>query len=138
MNIPALMRRYKPLMKQFMSYFAVALLGYIVDFGALILLTSVFHVHYLIGATIGFILGLIVTYIMSTKFVFGRSKITSKSAEFSVFALVGLIGLVLLNIFMWLLTDLIGISYILSKVIATIFVYLWNFFARRSFYEVGA
>jgi putative flippase GtrA len=68
-------------------------------------------------------------------FVFGESKIKSKSTEFIAFAVIGVIGLGLLNLLMWLFTDNLGINYIVSKLIATIFVYAWNFFARRSLYK---
>jgi len=133
--IKRLYTKHRTLIKQFSRYFLTALLGYIVDFGSLILLTEVFNVHYLVAASIGFTLGLVATYILSTKFVFGKSKLQSKSVEFTFFAVVGLVGLALLNILMWLFTDLIGINYIISKIIATVFVYIWNFFARRSLYH---
>lgn len=124
----------KKFLKQFSLYFATALLGYLVDFGTLVLLTELFNVHYLVAASSGFILGLICTYILSTRFVFGNSKLNSKKAEFSLFAIIGIVGLALLNILMWLFTDIIGFNYIVSKVVATVFVYMWNFFARRALY----
>lgn len=125
----------KSLSKQFFLYFAVALVGYIVDFGTLILLVEVFHAHYLLGASAGFTLGLIVTYFLSNRFVFGESKLKSKTTEFLLFAIIGLVGLIMLNILMWIFTDIASIAYIASKIIATVFVYLWNFFARRTLYH---
>lgn len=120
---------------QFIGYFGVALVGYGFDFGTLILLREVFHVHYLVAATVGFIVGLLVIYVLSNKYVFGTSKIKSKSTEFGLFALIGLIGLLFLNALMWILTDKFQINYIFSKIVATVFVYMWNFFARRSLYH---
>jgi len=111
------------------------LIGYVFDFGILILLTSVFNLHYLIGASAGFIIGLIVVYILSNKFVFGESKIKSAKIQFALFAIIGVVGLLLLNALMWLFTDILGVMYIVSKVIATVFVYAWNFLARRSLYK---
>lgn len=120
---------------QFTKYFGVALVGYIFDFGLMILLRELMHFHYLIAATCGFAVGLIVVYILSNKYVFGESKIKSKTTEFGLFAVIGLIGLGILNLLMWIFTDYFLVNYIVSKVIATIFVYMWNFFARRSLYH---
>lgn len=120
---------------QFMRYFGVALIGYIFDFGILILLHELLHVHYLIAGTCGFVIGLIIVYVLSSKYVFGESKIKSKSAEFGLFAIVGLVGLGILNVLMWIFTDFFLVNYIVSKIIATTFVYTWNFFARRSLYH---
>jgi putative flippase GtrA len=120
---------------QFIKYFGVALIGYVADFGALIILTEVFNIHYLAAATAGFTIGLVITYFLSNKFVFGRSKIKSGLVEFGIFAAIGIVGLILLNIIMWVLTDGAGINYVVSKIIATIFVYIWNFLARRKLYK---
>lgn len=125
----------KKIARQFVRYFFVAGLGYIVDFSTLFILHEVFKVHYLLSAGAGFILGLIVVYIMSSIFVFKNSKIKSRSLEIGLFVFIGVIGLLFLSLIMWVLTGLLGISYIISKIIATVFVYAWNFFARRSLYH---
>jgi len=129
------MNKFQHIVKQFIRYFGVALVGYVFDFGSLILLREVLGAHYLVAASIGFIIGLIIVYFLSNRYVFGESKVKSKSLEFGIFALVGIIGLAILNLLMWVFTEQFGINYLLSKVIATVFVYMWNFFARRSLYH---
>jgi putative flippase GtrA len=121
--------------RQFIKYFGVALIGYVFDFGILIVTKEVFNMHYLVAATGGFLGGLIVVYLLSNRYVFGKSRIQSKSIEFGIFALIGIIGLILLNLLMWALTDGLGVNYILSKIAATVVVYIWNFFARRRMYH---
>lgn len=125
----------KALTIQFIKYFAVALVGYIVDFGGLLLLTEYLHWHYLLSSASSFIMGLIVVYCLSDKYVFGESKIKSQAVEFGIFAIIGIVGLGILGLLMWLLTDGLHIHYILSKLVATIVVYAWNFFARRAIYH---
>lgn len=125
----------KQLTVQFFRYFGVALVGYVFDFGSLIFLKQVLHVHYLLAATIGFIVGLAITYVLSNKYVFGESKLKSKKADFIAFALIGVAGLGMLNLLMWLLTGGFNVNYIVSKIAATVVVYLWNFFARRALYK---
>jgi putative flippase GtrA len=126
---------FSKLHKQLARYFSAALLGYIFDFGTLVMLTKFFHVYYLISASIGFTVGLLITFVLSKKYVFGSSKVESKSYEFGIFAVVGLVGLGLLNLLMWILSSKLGTNYVIAKILATVVVYGWNFFARRSFYN---
>ena len=125
----------RPLIKQFVRYFGVALVGYVFDFGSLVILKEWLGIYYLVAATVGFLVGLVVTYILSSLYVFGQSKLKSKKADFMAFALIGLIGLGMLNLIMWGLTSGLNVNYIISKVLATVVVYIWNFFARRALYH---
>lgn len=120
---------------QFVRYFGAALVGYAFDFATLILLHELLGQHYLIAASCGFTIGLIVVYILSNKYVFGESKIKSRYIELGLFTFIGLIGLGILNLLMWILTDYLGLLYLVSKIVATFFVYAWNFFARRALYN---
>ncbi len=122
------------LLAQFARYFGAAGIGLLVDFGVLVGLTSGLGVHYLLGATAGFLSGLVVLYVLSERYVFNSPRIRNPVVRFLLFAAIGLVGLGLLNGIMWVLTDWLGLFYLWSKVGATVVVYLWNFFARRSMY----
>lgn len=125
----------KRLINQFARYFGVALIGLASDFGILVFFKEVLNLHYLFAAANGFLVGLMVVYVLSNKFVFSNPKIKSKSWNFIIFGLIGLVGLGLLGALMWFFTSFLGLYYIASKIIATFFVYMWNFFARRSLYH---
>lgn len=116
---------------QFFRYTFVGGVAFIVDFGTLALLTEVFKMHYLLSAGIAFILGLTVNYILSISWVFNSRTVDNRLLEFVYFSVIGLIGLGLNELFLWILTDLFAIYYLLSKIITTIIVYFWNFFARK-------
>lgn len=118
---------------QFFRYGFVAAFGLVIDFGTVIFTKQVLDFHYLLAACAGFILGLIVTYTLSNKLVFGAPK-GNKRKLFLLFALIGVIGLGILNLLMWILTGQLGINYIVSKALATIVVFAWNFLARKSLY----
>lgn len=122
-------------MRQFSRYFLVAGLGYLVDLGTLFVLHDFFGVHYLLAAALGFIFGLAITYIMSSIFVFGESKLSSKTAEIGLFAIIGIGGLGILAVLMWVLVDLLAVNYLIAKILVTVVVYMWNFFARRALYH---
>lgn len=101
------------------------------DFGALFVLTHFLGIHYLVSAGIAFFLGLSVNYVLSIKWVFDTHSIQDKRMEFLLFALIGLAGLGLNELLIWIFTEIARFHYLASKIISTVFVYLWNFFARK-------
>jgi len=116
---------------QLIRYTFVGGFAFIVDFGTLFLLTEYLYLHYLVSAAIAFILGLVTNYFLSIGWVFTRHTVSDKRIEFIVFALIGLVGLGLNELFLWLFTDLAGMYYLISKILTAVLVYLWNFFVRK-------
>jgi len=116
---------------QLFRYTFVGGLAFLVDFGTLYFLTEFFHIHYLVSAGIAFIFGLTVNYFLSILWVFSSRTMENRLLEFFLFALIGLVGLGLTELFLWILTDIFLIYYLLSKIITTIIVYFWNFFVRK-------
>ena len=112
---------------QFFRYTLVGGLAFVVDLVLLFVLTEYAHWHYLVSATLSFLAGLLVNYILSTQWIFRSSKIKNKKIEFILFGLIGVIGLGLNNVLLYFFTDLIGLYYMLSKLITAVLVYAWNF-----------
>ena len=106
-------------------------ISFVLDTTVLVLLTQYAHIHYLIAATVGFLFGLCLNYLLSIRWVFPNRSMESSQKEFTVFILVGIVGLVMNNFFLWLFTDLLSVYYIYSKFMALVFVYFWNFSARK-------
>lgn len=119
------------LLVQFVRYFFVGGFAFVVDFGLLYILTEYAGLHYLLSATLSFIAGLLVNYIISCLWVFNSSKFKNRLVEFLFFAAIGVVGLALNDTLIWLFTDCIGTHYMFSKIVAAAMVYLWNFFARK-------
>lgn len=134
-DLPPTVSPRNGLAKQFTRYFGVALIGLVVDFGLLVLITSGFKGSPLLGATVGFLCGLAVTYLLSERYVFSAPKITHPGLRFLLFAVIGLVGLGLVDGIVYLLTERLGVFYVFSKIAATAVVYCWNFFARRTMYR---
>jgi putative flippase GtrA len=118
---------------QFFRYGVVSVAALVVDFGGLVLLKEYGHINYLLAATISFIGGLIVNYLLSAFWVFHSSKLLNKRHEFLLFAAIGVVGLGLTDLILWLLTSGFGFYYVLSKAISTVIVYFWNFGARKKY-----
>ena len=118
-------------LSQLCRYTLVGAIAFAFDFGALFGFTHFLGVHYLLSAGMAFLIGLCVNYALSTQWVFRRRSIRSKSVEFLLFALIGVAGLGLNELLIWFFTEITGFHYLLSKIVSTVFVYLWNFFARK-------
>lgn len=128
---------------QFFRYTFVGGAAFLIDFTILFLLTttSFFTHYYLLAATISFIAGLCLNYALSVRWVFNKRNIQNQKLEFILFAVIGLIGLLLNAFFIWFFTEIAFIRFIpveskqlrivLSKILSTGFVYIWNFTARK-------
>lgn len=125
--------KYRSLIIQLVRYCVSGGIAFGVDFGLLWLLTSVCHWHYLIGAAIGYTTGLIITYTLSIWWVFDQRRMQQQWVEFAVFVLIGLVGLALTQLCMWLFTSFVlGENlYLISKLITTGIVTLYNFLAKK-------
>lgn len=116
---------------QFIRYLFVGGAAFAVDYSAMIFCASVLRVYYLAAASIGFCLGLATNYFISIRWVFGSRSLTSKRAEFAVFAAIGLIGLALNDGVIFAGREYLGIDYRISKLFATGVTLVFNFAARK-------
>ncbi len=116
---------------QFFRYGFVGGVAFVCDFATLSLATDVLGLHYLISNVFGFCVGLVVNYCLSVRWVFEKSKISRGTVQFALFALVGIAGLGINELVLWWLTEGVGTHYKLSKLAATVVVYLWNFSIRK-------
>ena len=116
---------------QLFRYTFVGGFAFLVDFGTLFFLTEYVHTHYLVSAGIAFIIGLILNYILSVNWVFNNRTIENPFSEFLLFTLIGVVGLGFNEFFLWILTEVFVVYYLVSKIITSFLIYFWNFFARK-------
>ncbi len=116
---------------QLFRYLFVGGAAFIVDFLSLFILTDFFGIYYLISAAIAFLLGLIANYFLSISWVFNKRKLKNRHIEFGMFAIIGIVGLGLNEIFIWFFTQDLQVYYLISKIFAAIIILFWNFFARK-------
>lgn len=117
------------------KYFWVALIGLFVDFVTLIVLAELLNVNYLVATVIAFIFGLAVNFVLSEKMVFDAPKEQHLFVRFSLYAAIGISGLLILTLLMWIQVSIFDIQYIFAKCLGTAFVYFWNFFGRKMMYK---
>ena len=54
-----------------------------------------------------------------------------RAAEFAVYGIIGVVGLLLNNLLLYIFTDHLHLHYMLSKLIAAATVLAWNFLGRK-------
>jgi putative flippase GtrA len=115
---------------QFIRYGFVAVVALIFDFGTYALLVRAADMYPVLAATIGFTLGLFVNYLLSISWVF-KDRTRSKRVEFTTFFVIGLIGLGLTDIIIWVLAVEMHGDELIAKLVAAAIVFFWNFGARK-------
>lgn len=128
----------KNLIKQFAKFGVVGIIAFVIDYGLMVLLTELFHINYLISATISFTVSVIFNYFASMRYVFTHKEGMSRRREFIIFVVLSVIGLILNNALMYIGTGIAGISYLITKLIATAVVTIYNFVTRKKFLDAGA
>ena len=105
--------------------------AFAVDFGSLVALTEFGGLYYLYSTILAFSVGMLVNYALSVRWVFHNRRLGNRGAELSIFFMVGVVGLGLTALLMWLFTDGAELHYAVSKLFTAMLVLLWNFGARK-------
>lgn len=116
---------------EFAKYVIASGIALAVDIGFLYILTDIIGIHYLFSATISFSLGIMSIYILSIAWVFDKRRLSDNRIELFVFAFIGIIGLGINTLGLYLLTGMAGFYYLYSKAFTTLLVFSWNFGARK-------
>lgn len=125
----------KSLLQQIIRFGFVGGSAFLIDYGIMILLTEVFGVNYLISSGISFSVSVIFNYVMSIFWVFDVDKEKSGVTNFVIFLVLSIIGLGINQLIMWLMVDKAGVFYMISKIVATAVVMVYNFITRKIFLE---
>ena len=106
-------------------------IAFIADFGLTVLLKEKGDVPPTLAATAGYIIGLIITYLLSIFWIFDQHRFSNRMWEFLIFAGIGLIGIAITFLCMQLLSAHWQIHYIIAKLTAVVLTTLWNFLAKK-------
>ena len=101
----------------------------------MVLFTEGFGIFYLLSSTLSYAISLIFNYFASMKFVFRSREDMGRLREFVTFTLLCLMGMGLNQLILWLIVEKCGIYYMISKILATVVVMVWNFVTRKLFLE---
>jgi len=119
------------LIRETIGYGAASVFALAVDLGLLWTLVNRFVWGYLPAATVAFLGGAIVAYLLSVKWAFREHRLASGHTEFAGFVLIGGVGLAVNAGVMTLAVRYFGLHYIIAKCVAAVFTFTCNFVARR-------
>ncbi len=123
------------LIKQLIKFGFVGGICFVIDYGVMVLLTEVAGMEYLLSCGISFTVSVIANYLLSMKFVFERKDTLDRRVEFIIFVIMSVIGLGLTELLMWIFVDKADIHYMISKIVVTAIVMVYNFVTRKLFLE---
>jgi putative flippase GtrA len=104
---------FPPVIRQIFRYGMISAAALFVDAGLLYFFTEAWGMNVLLSATLSFCFGLAVNYFLSIRFVFTGSRF-SRSREFFFYAVIGISGLLLNDLIIYLLV-LLGAWYMAAK-----------------------
>lgn len=138
----------KNLLKQIMKFGAVGVFCFFIDYLTFEFCKQILGIYYVIASAIGFIISVIVNYILSMKFVFEGKEDMSRKKEFVIFVILSLVGLLLNALIIYICVDGVYMHWTwlqglfsadfaesLGKIGATGIVMVYNFITRKMFLE---
>lgn len=125
------MVKAKELIAQLFKFGIVGVIAFLIDYGILWCLTEYIGLWYLLSASISFVISVTFNYFASMKYVFVPREDMSERKQFLLFVGMSAIGLCINEAGMWLLVDLVGIHYMISKIGVTAVVMVYNFITRK-------
>lgn len=123
------------IVNKIIKFIIVGGIATIIDFAFLYIFKEFLNIDVIIANTLSFIISVTYNYIASITWVFDVNKNKNKNVQFILFIVFSIVGLIINNVILYILTDKLNIYYLISKVIATIIVMIFNFITRKKFLE---
>ena len=146
----------KKLINQILKFGVVGIISFIVDFVITMAVSTLLRTSVgmttsqaaLVGAFFGFVISVIVNYILSMKYVFERREDLDRKKEFTIFVVLSIIGLGINELIILFCIDLVYANWAWlhnligatlatagAKIVATAVVMVYNFVTRKIFLE---
>lgn len=146
----------KKLIDQILKFGVVGIISFIVDFVITMAVSTLLRASVgmttsqaaLVGAFFGFVISVIVNYILSMKYVFERREDLDRKKEFTIFVVLSIIGLGINELIILFCIDLVYANWAWlhnligatlatagAKIVATAVVMVYNFVTRKIFLE---
>ena len=128
MNVKELMQKLD--WKHFVSYVCVGGAATLVEWVFFWLFESLLHVQYLVATVLAIVISTFSNWLFGRLWTFKDSKKGNVLAEIGKIYVASLVGLLLNLLIMWALVDGAGLIEMLSKIIATGIVFVYNYLVR--------
>lgn len=128
-------KKLEKLLIQIFKFGIVGVVATVIDFIFLYIFRDICKLPLVVSNTLSFSISVIYNYWASLTFVFDVNKEKSKIKNFIIFIICSIIGLLLNDFIVVIVTNKLKIYYLISKGIATIMVMIFNFITRKKFLE---
>jgi putative flippase GtrA len=118
------------LIQRIIKFGLVGTFGMFLDFFITWLCKEKLRFNKYIANSLGFSIAVVSNFFLNLRWTFQAAG-TNTASYFIRFAIFSLIGLGLNNLCVFLFTDKLGINFYLSKVMAILCVFIWNFSANN-------
>lgn len=125
----------KKLLTQIFKFIIVGGIATVIDYIIFFIMHDILHINTLVSNIMSFSISVIYNYIASVKWVFDVDKDKDKKQQFIIFIVLSVIGLGINTGIVFLLIDVLKVYSLISKVIATGIVMVFNFITRKIFLE---
>ena len=129
-----LSEKNEKLLIQIIKFIIVGGIATIIDWLIYYIAYNYLNIKPLISNIISYSISTVYNYLASVKFVFKVSKNNGKR-NFIIFIIFSLIGLGLSELLIYLFIDKLNISKMISKILSTVIVMIFNFITRKIFLE---
>ena len=105
------------------------------NLGLLFVFTHFFGLHYLISGILAFCCAVVVSFIMQKKWAFSDHSTDATHKKFIIFLIVALINLGLNTLLLYFFTDICGVRYLVSQILASGIVAVWSYFIYKKVFK---
>lgn len=118
--------------KEFGRYFLASLIALAIDLGVFSISLRIAGWPWMWAAALGFCFGAVISYWLSIRFVFqNRTLRNSPAMEFAGFATIGIAGLGMTEIVLWLAIEMLDVLPEAGKLGAAVATFLFNYVLRK-------
>lgn len=125
----------KKLLTQILKFIVVGGIATVIDYIIFYIMYDVMNINTLVSNIVSFSISVIYNYIASIKWVFDVDKEKDKKQQFIIFIILSIIGLGINTGIVFVLIEVLKVYSMISKVVATGIVMVFNFITRKIFLE---
>lgn len=120
---------------QFVRFLVVGAVAFTIDYGVFLLLHAVVGAPYVLASAISLTLSLVVSYVLSVRFVFEATPGRNVPVELALFVAISLVAIGVNQGVLLACVELVGLAPAIGKLVATAVVLVVNFVARKALIE---
>ena len=121
----------KDRMMEFIRFCLVGGATFVLDYGLLYICTEYAAIRYLYSSAISFVVAVVANYILCVKYVFREMGTGSAKRRQVLFIGSSVVGLGINQVCMYALVELLGMYYMVAKLVSTVVVTAWNYVMKR-------